>query len=139
MAEEIAVVQQETILIAEDSTANRKILALLLEKAGYFVISCEDGKEAWEALQSTTENVVAVISDVMMPNMDGLQLLKQVRANEKFKDLPFVLITAVSERDHIIQAKGLRVNGYILKPVTFPRVVDKLKELFPSKIFNMAG
>jgi len=127
---------KETIIISEDSPPNRKILAHLLNKMGYEVVACEDGAKAWEQLSSGKhENVVAIISDIMMPNMDGIELLKNVRSNYKTPDIPFVLVTAVSERDYIVEAKKQNVNGYILKPVTFQRVTAKLSELFPSKVF----
>lgn len=128
--------KRDTIVIAEDSSPNRKILAHLLEKLGFHVVACEHGEEAWKQLQEgKLERVVAVISDIMMPQMDGLQLLKNVREHATYKNLPFVLVTAVSEKDYIVQAKDLHVNGYILKPVTFQRVTTKLQELFPGRIF----
>lgn len=132
---------KETIVIAEDSPPNRKILGHLLEKFGYDVIACENGQEAWDKLTTTTDKkIVLVISDIMMPVMDGLNLLRNVRGHETMKDLPFVLVTAISEKDYIVQAKELKVNGYILKPVTFQRVSDKLAELFPGKTFpKLAG
>jgi len=132
---------KETIVIAEDSPPNRKILGHLLEKFGYDVIACENGQEAWDKLTTNTDkNIVLVISDIMMPVMDGLNLLRQVRGHETLKELPFVLVTAISEKEYIVQAKELRVNGYILKPVTFQRVSDKLAELFPGKTFpKLAG
>jgi two-component system chemotaxis response regulator CheY len=132
---------KETIVIAEDSPPNRKILAHLLGKLGFIVVACENGQAAWDELSSGRhQTVVAVISDIMMPNMDGIQLLRNVRGNETLKHLPFVLVTAVSEREYIVQAKELNVNGYILKPVTFQRVTGKLQELFPTKTFpKLAG
>ncbi|MCB9025352.1 MAG: response regulator [Bdellovibrionaceae bacterium] len=137
MSENASENQKECIVVAEDSPPNRKILVHLLEKLGYEVVSCEDGKIAWEKLESgELKNVVAILSDIMMPNMDGIQLLKNVRAHETFGPLPFILITAVSDREYIIQAKELKVNGYILKPVTFQRVTSKLKEIFPDKKFD---
>ena len=127
---------KDTIVIAEDSPPNRKILAHLLEKLGYAVVSCENGQDAWTALTSGEHTqVVAVISDIMMPTMDGIQLLRNVRGNEKLSHLPFVLVTAISEKEYIVQAKELNVNGYILKPVTFQRVTAKLQELFPEHTF----
>lgn len=136
MSEQPQAEPKDTIVIAEDSPPNRKILAHLLEKLGFNVCACEHGQEAWEKLQSgSLERVSAVISDIMMPNMDGLALLKNIRSDEKFKNLPVVLVTAVSEKDYIVQAKDLQVNGYILKPVTFQRVTTKLKELFPNRTF----
>lgn len=127
---------KETIVVAEDSAPNRKILSHLLQKLGYDVIACENGKMALEAIQKASNlNLVAVLSDVMMPEMDGLSLLKSLRESEPTKALPVVLVTAVSDKDYILQAKNYQVNGYILKPVTFQRVQNKLKELFPNKIF----
>ena len=76
---------------------------------------------------------MAVISDIMMPTMDGIQLLRNVRGKENLKTIPFVLVTALSEKEYIVQARELNVNGYILKPVTFQRVTSKLQELFPER------
>ncbi len=132
---------KEKILIAEDSPPNRKILAHLLEKLGYEVIACENGKQGWETLQKgPIENLVAVLSDVMMPEMDGISFLRVVRESEKYAQLPFVLVTAVSDKEYILQARALNVSGYVLKPVTFQRVQSKLQELFPQKVFpKVAG
>jgi CheY-like chemotaxis protein len=128
--------KKERILIAEDSIPNQKILSHLLIKLGYEVIACTNGKEAWAQLQNPeNDKIVAILSDLMMPEEDGITFLTKVRESEKFKTLPFVLITAVSDRDQIMNAKSLNVSGYILKPVTFQRVTTKLKELFPNKKF----
>lgn len=128
---------RECIVVAEDSPPNRKILMHILEKLGYAVESFEDGKAAWEKIEAgQIPRLVAVLSDIMMPNLDGIQFLKNIRAHEKLKDLPFVLITAVSDREYIMTAKDQKVNGYILKPVTFLRVSAKLKEIFPDKKFD---
>lgn len=126
----------ETIVIAEDSIPNQKILQHLLLKIGFEVVACNNGQVAWEKLNdSSVQNVVAVLSDMMMPELDGMGLLQKVRESENMKNLPFVLITAISDKDQIIAAKNLKVNGYILKPVTFQKVLTKLKELFPHKKF----
>lgn len=128
--------KSEYIVVAEDSPPNRNILVHLLKKMDYGVIEGEDGAAAWQAMQNSGEkNIVAVLSDIMMPNMNGIELLRNVRESEQHKELPFVLITAVADKEYIIEAKSLNVNGYILKPVTFQRVSGKLKELFPDKKF----
>ena len=132
---------KETIVIAEDSAPNRKILMHLLIKLGYDVVAFENGGDAWKAIQEKkVKNVVAIISDIMMPNMDGIQLLRNVRGHADLGKVPFVLVTAVSDKEYIVQAKDLNVNGYILKPVTFQRVTGKLQELFPTRNFpKLAG
>lgn len=128
---------QEKIVVAEDSPPNRKILMHLLQKLGYEVIGCENGENAWEELQKlkTDKQLVAVISDIMMPTMNGIDLLKKIRESDEFKDLPVLLVTAVSDKEYIFEAKAMNVNGYVLKPVTFQRVTSKLQELFPNKKF----
>ena len=131
---------QELIILAEDSPPNRKILTHLLEKMGFKVIACENGQVAIDALKANADEVKLLMSDIMMPTMDGLELLRQVRGDEKLKPLPVILITAVSEKDYIERAKALGVSGYILKPVTFQRVHEKMKSIFPDKIFpKIAG
>ncbi len=128
---------KERIIVVEDSPPNRKILVHLLQKLGYVVDGYEDGQKAWEALQKheAHKDLVAVISDIMMPNMNGIDLLRKIRENSQFKSIPFLLVTAVSDKEYILEAKTLNVSGYILKPVTFQRVTGKLTELFPLKKF----
>lgn len=124
----------EYIVVAEDSPPNRTILTLLLKKLGFKVLECEDGQLAWSVIQANRDkNIVAVVSDIMMPNLDGLGLLRKIRNDDQFGELPFVFVTAVSEKDYIFEAKSLHVNGYILKPVTYKRVAQKIQELFPEK------
>lgn len=127
---------EEYIVVAEDSPPNRTILTLLLKKMGFNVFECEDGAIAWDILEKNRDKkIVAVISDMMMPNMDGMELLRRTRADGLYAKMPFVFVTAVSEKDYIFEAKNLQANGYILKPVTYKRVSAKIQELFPAKKF----
>lgn len=127
---------KDIIVIAEDSPPNRKILGHLLMKLGFQVVACENGQMAWEKLQTIEiSRLAAVISDIMMPTMDGIELLRLVREDSKLSATPFVLVTAISEKDYIAKARNLNVNGYILKPVTFQRVTAKMQELFPDRTF----
>jgi CheY-like chemotaxis protein len=133
---------KDTILVVEDSPPNRKILCHLLNRMGFHTASYENGAEAWSALTSSNSpllkgehKVVGIISDIMMPIMDGIELLRRVRGHQPITELPFVLVTAIAERDYISLARTLNVSGYILKPVTFDRVSSKLKELFPDRQF----
>jgi len=140
MADEVKPVEEskDVIIVAEDSDPNRQILCLLLRKLGFKVLEYRDGSLAWSALQECISNgtqVSAIVSDLMMPNMDGLQFLRNVRNEETTAKIPFVLVTAVSDKDYVFEAKSLNVDGYILKPVTYKRVADKMQSLFPQKIF----
>ena len=131
----------EYIVVAEDSPPNRTILTLLLRKLGFNVLECEDGQIAWDAIDKNRDKkIVAVVSDIMMPNMDGMELLRRTRGDGQFAKLPFVFVTAVSEKDYIFEANSLSAQGYILKPVTYKRVAQKIQELFPEKkLPSLAG
>jgi CheY-like chemotaxis protein len=96
------------------------------------VFAAIDGQAAWDYLKSNPQAPVLIISDIMMPNMGGFDLLKLVREEEKFKSIPFVFMTAALEKDYVIQAKTMKVDGYILKPVTSERIEKKIFELFPD-------
>jgi two-component system chemotaxis response regulator CheY len=134
-------ISKEYIIVAEDSPPNRTILTLLLRKLGFEVLECDDGEAAWTFLDKNRDlNIIAVISDIMMPHMDGMELLRKIRGDKQFENMQFVFVTAVSEKDYIFEAKTLNVQGYILKPVTYKRVSQKLQEMFPKKkLPSLAG
>lgn len=126
-------VVKECIVVAEDSKPNREIIVQNLKKLGFDVLVFENGRKAWDEVSKTNKPLVAIFSDIMMPEMDGMEFLKLVRSSEKFKTLPFVFVTAVMQRELIIEAKKLGTNGYLLKPITSSTLQVKLKELFPEK------
>lgn len=123
--------EKSSILVAEDSKPNRTILVNILEKLGFDVDACANGSLAWEAF-SKEKSYLCVLSDIMMPEMNGIELLEKVRLESEKKETPFVLVTAVSDKEHIVRAKELEVNGYILKPITADLVLQKLQSLFPD-------
>lgn len=131
---------KEIVVVAEDSAPNRAVLTLMLRKMGFETMEFEDGDEAWAAVdrlaaEGGERRLCAVVSDMMMPKMDGLEFLRRVRNDARITDLPFVLLTAVSEKDYIHEARALRVDGYVLKPVTYKRMEAKLREIFPMREF----
>lgn len=122
-------------VVAEDSPPNLKVLVHLLQKLNFHVIACEDGEKAWQYISQavqTEQQIDIIISDIMMPNMSGIELLKHVRTLEKYKDLPFFFITAVSDKEYISEAWAAKAQGYILKPVLMDRLFSKLKTFFPN-------
>lgn len=122
-----------TIVVAEDSAPNRRILVHLLKKCNFNVIECEDGQVAWEAIEGLPAGEPhLLISDIMMPRMDGMALLRKIRESETRANLMVVFVSALSDKEHIGEAKELKVNGYILKPITFSRVTEKIAQLFPG-------
>jgi two-component system, chemotaxis family, chemotaxis protein CheY len=118
------------ILIVDDSAAIRKILQRVLGQANVpisQVFEAGDGLEALEVLKS--QNIGLVLSDINMPNMDGLQLLSQVRAVEQWKNVPFVMITTEGSHAKVLEAVQLGASGYVRKPFTPDQIKEKLAGL----------
>ena len=103
------------VLISEDDEMPRKLLARVLKKSGYEVVETVNGIEAWEVLQQPDAPKL-IILDWMMPEMDGPELLRRVRAMETDRPPFIIMLTAKEERDHIIAALEDGANDYLTKP-----------------------
>lgn len=122
--------QLVNVLIVDDSAAIRKILQRVLGQAKVpitQVFEAGDGVEALAALK--THSIGLVLSDINMPNMDGLQLLSQVRAVEEWKSIPFVMITTEGSHAKVLEAVQLGASGYVRKPFTPDQIKEKLSGL----------
>ncbi len=105
--------EKKKILVVDDSVTSRVLLSDILSSVGYDVTAKNDGKEAWAELNSN--NYDLVVTDVEMPRMDGFELTRNIRNSSKFSELPVVLVTGLSKREH--KEKGIEVgaNAYIVK------------------------
>jgi CheY-like chemotaxis protein len=103
------------ILTVDDSATARFQVSSTLTKAGYQVVEAENGDDALKKLEEHPD-VALVISDINMPWKDGIELLEELRANEKTKDLGVILLTTESNALQIKKAKSLGVLGYLIKP-----------------------
>ncbi len=116
-------------LVVDDFSTMRRIVRNLLKELGYTnAEEAEDGVVALRRL--TTEKFDFVVSDWNMPNMTGIELLKNIRANESLKSLPVLMITAEARRENIIEAAQAGANGYIVKPFTAATLDEKLSKIF---------
>lgn len=115
------------VLIVDDSAAIRKILQRVLVQADVMlgkVFEANDGQEALEKLGSN--KVGLILSDINMPNMDGLEFLARIRADEQWKNVPIVMITTEGSQNKVMQALQLGANGYVRKPFTAEQIKEKL-------------
>jgi two-component system chemotaxis response regulator CheY len=118
------------ILVADDFSTMRRILSNILKQLGFNNFEmAEDGDVALEKLKQGKFDFV--ITDWNMPNMTGLDLLKNIRADKNLKDLKVLLVTAEAEKEKVIQASQAGVNDYIVKPFTAEVLQEKIDLIFP--------
>jgi two-component system, chemotaxis family, chemotaxis protein CheY len=126
---EVSVDKNMKILIVDDFSTMRRIIKNLLRDLGFNNTSeADDGSTALPMLQSG--NFDFLITDWNMPNMPGIDLLRAVRADEKLKSMPVLLVTAEAKRDQIVEAAQAGVNGYIIKPFTAETLREKIDKIF---------
>ena len=117
------------VLIVDDFATMRRILKNILKQIGFTKISeAEDGKNALNMLKEQKFDLV--LCDWNMPEMPGIELLKQVRADDGLKDMPFIMVTAEAQKDNIIQAVQAGVSNYVVKPFTAETISEKLEKVF---------
>jgi two-component system, chemotaxis family, chemotaxis protein CheY len=115
------------IMIVDDSAAIRKILQRVLVQAGIplgAVLEANDGNEALELLKG--HSVGLILSDINMPNMDGIELLTRLKADVAFKSVPIVMVTTEGSQARVLQALELGAAGYVRKPFTPEQIKAKL-------------
>ena len=114
-------------LIAEDDSASRHILAVTLKKLGHEVIAASTGREAWATFQ--TESVHLVISDWMMPEMDGLELCRRIRKEHRLKYTYFILLTALGGKSSYMEGMEAGADDFITKPFAPEEVLTRVDRL----------
>ena len=115
------------VLIVDDSAAIRKILHRVLVQAEVQlgkVHEANDGSEALEKLK--TAKVGLILSDINMPNMDGIELLSKLKADDVHKSVPVLMVTTEGSQAKVMQALELGANGYVKKPFTADQIKEKL-------------
>ena len=118
-------------LVVDDFSTMRRIIRNLLKELGFMhVEEAEDGAVALQMLKSTPYDIV--VSDWNMPKMDGLTLLKSIRADQSLKTLPVLLVTAEAKRENIVAAAQAGASGYVVKPFTAATLDEKLGKIFQN-------
>jgi Response regulator containing CheY-like receiver, AAA-type ATPase, and DNA-binding domains len=117
------------ILVVDDFPTMRRIIKNLLKDLGFEnVDEAEDGAMGLEKLRNG--NFEFVVSDWNMPNLDGLEMLKCIRADPNLKSLPVLMVTAEAKKENIIAAAQAGANGYVVKPFTAATLEEKLNKIF---------
>jgi len=114
------------LLVVDDSSTMRRIIKNTLARLGHKdVLEGADGVEGWSQMNNNPD-IDMLITDWNMPEMNGLELVKKVRADERFKDLPIIMVTTEGGKAEVITALKAGVNNYIVKPFTPQVLKEKL-------------
>ena len=118
------------ILVVDDSSTMRRIIKNTLARLDHKdIIEGADGLEGWTALDANPD-VEMLITDWNMPEMNGLELVKKVRADSRFTELPIIMVTTEGGKSEVIVALKAGVNNYIVKPFTPQILKEKLAAVF---------
>ena len=121
------------ILIVDD---NPKYLEDALPMYGYEIVTAVDGLQALKVLSKDSDKIDLVLLDVMMPNMNGWDTLKAIRAGEKTKMIPVIMITAVSEEQKIVSGLKIGADDYVVKPFVLPNLLARIEAFLRRSNWN---
>lgn len=124
-------VTTDTILVAEDSVSTRQLLQEVLTDAGYRVLPCRDGQEALDLLGQQGAQISLVLSDLDMPRVNGLELLRQIRSQREWSQIPVILLTSRTREQHRQKAAALGVSGYLSKPYKSEILLAEVQKWLP--------
>lgn len=117
------------VLIVDDYQSMRRTIADIMRHLGFRnLFYAEDGKQALRRLDETP--IGLMVLDWDMPIMTGIEVLRQIRSSEKWKELPVIMVTAVASRENVMEAIDSGVTNYIVKPFTPQTLEKKLKQVF---------
>jgi two-component system, chemotaxis family, chemotaxis protein CheY len=116
----------KTFLIVDDSASMRQLVSFTIKEAGYDVLVAENGKDALGKLGGA--KVDMVITDLNMPEMDGIELIKQLRGMPAYKFAPIVMLTTESQESKQQEGKKAGASGWIVKPFTPEKLLDVVKK-----------
>ncbi len=116
----------KTIMTVDDSASVRQMVSLTLKKAGYSIIEARDGKDALSKLSGPVD---MVITDLNMPNLDGIGLIRAIRGMAAYRFIPIVMLTTESQAASKQQGKEAGATGWIVKPFRPEQLVDVVKRV----------
>jgi len=117
----------KTIMTVDDSASMRQMVAFTLQSAGHDVVEAVDGRDALDKMVGRQLNLI--ITDLHMPNMDGIELIRKVRSSAQHKFVPILLLTTESQPEKKLEGKAVGATGWIVKPFEpgqLLNVVDKV-------------
>lgn len=119
----------KTIMVVDDSSSMRQMVAFTLTSAGHAVVEAADGAEA--LAKCGEQKIDLFVTDLNMPNVDGIQLTRQLRAAALYRFTPIVLLTTESQQEKKIEGKAAGATGWIVKPFQVEQLLAVVKKVCP--------
>ena len=119
----------KSILIVDDSASLRQVVSIALKGAGYDIVEACDGKDALTKLDGRKFNLI--ISDVNMPNMDGISLIKNVRLDAMHRAVPILILTTESDSAKKADGKAAGATGWLVKPFSPEKLIELVQRVCP--------
>ncbi len=123
--------ESHCVLIVDDNEGDRLLIQRTIEKMGHRVLTAGTGKAGLEALK--TEKPDLILSDCRMPEMDGVAMCKQIKADPATKDIPLVFLTSVETPTTVVECFDMGVDNYMCKPINPKLVTDQIKAIFEEQ------
>jgi CheY-like chemotaxis protein len=120
----------KTILVLEDNPLVRDNIAEILTMSGFEVIETNNGKEGLEVVKERLPDLI--LCDIMMPLVNGLEFLDEIKKNDLTANIPFIFISAISEKKEITDSMGLGADEYIIKPFEQHELMEKINKCLPK-------
>ncbi len=125
-----------TILIVDDNSTSRRLLSYILQQEKHIVVTAINGLSAIQCLDETSVDLV--LTDLLMPGMDGLAFLEHLRADERFRTLPVIALTGSGKQQHYLRAQAAGVTKFLTKPVESDEIVATVNRLVqPQEILRV--
>jgi CheY-like chemotaxis protein len=132
-------VKSTKVLVVDDDPHIRRLMKIILEnKFSFQILEAENGKQALTSIR--LDKPFLVILDIMMPEMDGYQVLREIRNDDDTKDLPVLICSAINERNKILELHNQGIVDYIVKPlnpITFNNKVAQYLKLYLAKMMKI--
>jgi two-component system, chemotaxis family, chemotaxis protein CheY len=120
----------KTILVVDDAMTVRNLAKFALSKGGYTIIEAEDGVQGLKKLEENTVDLV--ISDLNMPNMNGLDMCRNIKSNEKYKSMPIFMLTTEASQEVAMQGKEIGIMAWIVKPFVPEKLLGAVQKVIGS-------
>ncbi len=117
------------ILVVDDSTSIRQMVAFTLKSAGYAVVEAADGQEGLDKANASSDTISLVLTDQNMPRIDGLTLIRTLRGQPKFAATPILMLTTESSDDMKAQGKAAGATGWLVKPFDPHKLLEVVKKV----------